>query len=375
MKQLTLRITCAAALLAAAPLAGAQAGGVTLYGLIDAAVGRFDGAPTGVKSSDAATWQLANGGMSTSHFGLRGSEDLGGGWIASFELSSFLRVDSGLPGRSDAVGPPVNVGADGFWSRAAWVGLGSAGFGRVRLGNLTTLLFVNSITSNAFGDSTVFSPVNLVTFIGSPLSGGTGWTNTVQYDSPVLGGFSASAALSAGEGKGGRNGALRMAWSGGPAALSLAWQQVEKDPSTFADGTSANDTRAWQLAGSWDFQAVKLFAHLGEIDNRGTEAAPLSVKYRLWDLSASVPVGAGRVLAGYARRKTDDTPAPVPATAAGGNVEREVFTLGYDHHLSKRTDVYAMWSSDRTLTRPLPAPPVVVQARGQGLGVGLRHRF
>lgn len=369
------RALATASLAALAGPAAAQSTDITLYGLIDATAGSFKGAPAGVNAGDLRSKQLVNGGMSTSHFGVRGSEDLGGGWSASFELSSFLRADTGVAGRNDAIGAPVNVAADPFWARAAWVGLGSNSLGRVRLGNATSLLFVNSITSNAFGDSTVFSPINLVTFIGSPLSGGTGWTNSVVYDSPRFGGFSVSAALSASENQGGRNSAWRAAWSDGPAAVSLAWQDVKKNPATFADGTSANNTRSWQLAGSYDFKTVKVWAHVGRIDNRGTEAAPVSVSYKIWDLSAAVPLGSGRLLAGVANRKTGDTPSPVPATAAGGNVKRQVVTVGYDHDLSKRTDLYAMWMSDSTDTRTLPAPPTVIAASGRSLGVGLRHRF
>lgn len=360
--------------LAASHASAQQAGGVTLYGLIDASVGSFQGAASGVNRNDLKTKQMVNGGMSTSHFGLRGSEDLGGGLSVSFELSSFIRTDTGTAGRNDAIGAPVNVAADPFWSRASWVGIGSASLGRVRLGNLTSLLFLNSITSNAFADSTVFSPLNLVTFIGGPLTGGTGWTNTVLYDSPRLAGFTFSAAVSAAESQGGRNGAVRAAWSQGPVAVSLAWQDVKKNPSTFADGTSPNNTRSWQLAASYDFQVVKLWGHVGRIDNRGTETAPASVSYDVWDLSAAVPLGGGKLLAGLASRKTGDTPAPVPATAAGGNVKRQVFTLGYDLDLSRRTDLYAMWMSDRTDTRTLPTP-TVLSARGSNLGVGVRHRF
>ncbi len=374
------RRTAAALLLAAPLLAHAQAPapaghGVTMYGLLDAAVGTFQGASTGVKRGDESIKQLLNGGMSTSHFGLRGSEDLGGGLVAAFELSSFIRVDTGLPGRSDAIGPPVSVAADPFWARAAWVSLGSATLGRVRLGTASTPMFVNSITSNAFGDSTVFSPLNLVTFIGSPLSGGTGWNNLVAWDTPRLAGVVATLAVAASEGQGGRNSGLRVAWSRGPAALSFAWQSVEKNPATFADGTSANNTRAWQIAGSWDFQVVKLWAHLGGIDNRGTEAAPQDVGYRITEISAAVPMGAGRLLAGVAQRSTSDTPSPVPATAAGGNLKRRVATLGYEHLLSRRTDVYAMALHDSTETRTLPAPPTAVSASGRSLAVGVRHRF
>ncbi len=349
--------------------------GLQLYGLMDATVGRFASPAGGVNAQDRAVTKLDGGGMSTSHWGVRGTEDLGGGLSAQFELSSFVRNDSGATGRSDALPAPVNVAADPVFSRAAWVGVGHRNWGRVRLGNVTSLLFLNAITSNAFGDSTVLGPLNLVTFIGSPLTGGTGWANSVVYDTPNLAGFNAAVAHALSEGQGGGNSAARLAYAQGPWAASLAWQSVKKNPGTFADGTSPNDTRAWQLAASYDFEVVKLFAHLGRIENRGTATTPLNVAYRVWDVSAAVPVGAGRVLAGYAVRRTSDPVGPVPATVAGGNVERKVFTLGYDYFLSKRTDLYAMVMRDSTQTRTLPAPPSVVSAQGTSFAVGVRHRF
>lgn len=356
----------------AQPAAGT---GLQLYGLVDAAVGRFAGPAAGINAQDRAVTKLDGGGMSTSHWGVRGTEDMGGGLSAQFELSSFVRNDSGATGRSDALPAPVNVAADPVFSRAAWVGVSHRDWGRVRLGNVTSLLFLNSITSNAFGDSTVLGPLNLVTFIGSPLTGGTAWANSVVYDSPNIAGFSTSVAHAISEGQGGGNSAARLVYAQGPWAASLAWQSVKKNPGTFADGTSPNDTSAWQLAASYDFEVVKLFAHLGRINNRGTAATPLNVAYRVWDVSASVPVGAGRVLAGYAVRRTSDTVGPVPATVAGGNVERKVFTLGYDYFLSKRTDLYAMVMRDSTQTRTLPPPPSVVSAQGASFAVGVRHRF
>lgn len=155
----------------------------------------------------------------------------------------------------------------------------------------------------------------------------------------------------------------------------MAWQSAKKNPSTFAEGTSPNNTRAWQLAASYDFDVVKLFAHLGRIESRGTATTPLNVSYRVWDISASVPMGAGRLLAGYAVRRSSDTVGPVPATVAGGNVERKLFTVGYDYFLSKRTDLYAMVMRDYTQTRTLPAPPSVVSAQGTTWALGVRHRF
>lgn len=371
----TATLSTAALAAHAQPAPPAQGPGLQLYGLVDAAVGRFASPAGGVNAQDRAVTKLDGGGMSTSHWGVRGNEDLGDGLSAQFELSSFVRNDSGATGRSDALPAPVSVAADPVFSRAAWVGLAHPRWGRVRAGNVTSLLFLNAITSNAFGDSTVFGPLNLTTFIGGPLTGGTAWANSVVYDSPHFAGFNGSVAHSISEGLGGGNSAARLAYAQGPMAASMAWQSVQKNPTTFADGTSANNTRAWQLAASYDFEVVKLFAHVGRIENRGTATTPLNVSYRVWDVSASMPVGAGRVLAGYAARRTGDTVGPVPATLTGGNVERRVFTVGYDYFLSKRTDLYAMVMRDSTQTRTLPAPPSVVSAQGTSFAVGVRHRF
>ena len=372
MKRHSLLIVAALTTLSGAAIAQSS---VTIFGTVDAMAARFNGSNTGVNALDQATTRVEGGGMSTSNFGFRGSEDLGGGMAASFELSSFIRNDTGELGRSGAIGAPVNVSADPAFSRSSWVGLSSKSLGRLRLGNGTTLMFVSSITSNAFGDSVIFSPINLVTFIGGPITGGTGWTNQVMYDSPNMAGFGLGAAYSASEGQGGRNAAVRASYAGGPLSGSFAYQDVKKNPITFADGTSPNNTKSWLMSGAYDFKMVKVFAHLGGIQNSGTEAAPLNVRYRIWDISASIPVGAGKVLVGYAKRKTDDAVGPVPATVAGGNKERQVFSLGYDYSLSKRTDIYLMLAHDRTVTNTLPVPPRFVTATGSNIGIGIRHSF
>lgn len=348
---------------------------VTVFGTLDAMVAKIDGANTGINASSSSTYKVEGGGMSTSNLGFRGTEDLGGGLSASFELSSFIRNDTGELGRSGAIGAPVNVAADPAFSRTSWVGVSGKSWGRLRLGSGTSLMFFSSIISNAFGDSVMFSPLNLVTFMGGPLTGGTGWTNQVMVDSPNLSGFGVGAAYSASEGQGGRNAALRLGYSGGPLSGSLALQSVKKNPLTFADGTSSNNTESWLLAGAYDFKTVKVFAHLGQIQNQGTEAAPLNVRYKLWELSAAVPVGQGKVLLGYAARKTGDAVGPVPASVAGGNKERQVFSAGYDYLLSKRTDLYVMVAHDRTVTNTLPAPPKLVSASGSNVGFGIRHSF
>ena len=160
-----------------------------------------------------------------------------------------------------------------------------------------------------------------------------------------------------------------------PFAASAVWQSVKKNPVTFADGTTSSDVKTWMVGGSYDFSAVKVFAHYGQLQNNGTETAPADVNYKIYEVSGHVPIGTGFLVFGYAQRKTNDTPAPAPATVAGGSIKRQVATVGYDYFLSKRTDIYAMAMNDRTQTLTLPAPFTIVNANGTSWGVGLRHRF
>ena len=119
MKKRKSHLALAAALLALAATAQAQTSKVSLYGLIDASAGSSK-APGGaaIKSADS-------GKMSTSYFGLSGTEDLGGGLSAFFTIDSFMRADVGNSGRFNG---------DNFWARNAYVGLKSDAFGTIRAG-------------------------------------------------------------------------------------------------------------------------------------------------------------------------------------------------------------------------------------------------
>jgi predicted porin len=346
-----------------------------VFGMLDAMAGKFKGANTGVDSVDKAINKLDAGGLSTSYIGIRGCRDLAGGIAASFELASFVRNDSGEYGRADAFGAPVNVSRDPFWSRAAWIGLASERYGRIRIGNITTQMFINSVTSNAFGDSTVLSPINLLMFVNGPMSGGTSWTHSIVYDTPIWNGLSANVAAAASEGQNGANYAGRLSYKQGPLASSVAWQGVKKNPLTFADGTSANNTRTVLWSGSYDFKVAKVFANLGEVINEGTEAAPANIRYKIWSVSSQVPLAGGKVLLAYASRDTDDHVGLIPATAPGGNKTRKVLSIGYDYNLGDQTDVYLVGLHDQTVSNVLPGPGRLLTATGNGIGLGVRYRF
>jgi predicted porin len=315
----------AAIALAASP-ALAQSS-VTAFGLIDLSVG------TGKAAGTAASLKtLDSGKMTTSHFGFRGMEDLGGGLAATFQLEGFLRADAGMSGRSNT---------DNFWARNANVGLTSKEWGTLKMGRNTTTLFVAALNFNAFGDSFGYSPTIRHIFTSGTVTGDSGWSDSVLYTTPNYGGFTASAFVAAGEGSGGRNVAASGTYVNGPLAGALVYQKVQKD-------AAVDDTSVWMANGSYDLGAVKLFGQYAKAENLTRR-----VDYKIAEVGASVPIGAGKLLAQYGEIS--------PSAGAG----RKTWTVGYDYWLSKRTDVYLMGMSDK----------IENQANGHSVSLGMRHRF
>ena len=144
---------------------------VTLYGVADVFLGS-------VKNTDALGASLTQtvldaGGVSHNRWGLKGSEDLGGGLKANFNFEQGFSMDKGA---ADAAGQMFN--------RYAWVGL-SGNFGEVKLGKTGTAYDDVNGAANAVFDSGL-SPANYVF-----ASTGYTWTpaNSIMYVTPTFGGF------------------------------------------------------------------------------------------------------------------------------------------------------------------------------------------
>ncbi|WP_338415768.1 porin [uncultured Sphaerotilus sp.] len=301
---------------------------VNLYGLIDLSVGS-NKAPGGVRQRD-----VDSGKMTTSYLGFSATEDLGSGLSAVVRMEHFLRADTGEAGR---------FGGDAFWARNAYVGLSSKAAGTVTLGRNTTPLFVSTLRMNAFGDSFGYSPSIRHFFTSGTVTGDTGWSDSVLYMSPRWGGFSFALIGALGEGSNGRNWGVNAGYADGPVAATVTMQSVKKD-----GATPVADTRTWQVGGSYDFGAAKLFGQYGRVKNE-----TVVNQYRITEIGAKVPVGAGAVLAQWGQIKPDT------------GAKRDTLSLGYDHSLSKRTDVYTVAMRDH----------VAGLSTGLSYALGVRHRF
>ena len=96
MKKLTLVATAALGLLSASATMAQST--VTLYGLLDGGFNHVSGLKNGSFNG------IASGIMEGSRFGLRGSEDLGGGYKAIFTLENRLELDTGSVSNRPASG-------------------------------------------------------------------------------------------------------------------------------------------------------------------------------------------------------------------------------------------------------------------------------
>lgn len=316
---------------------------VQLNGVIDLFAGQRQ------LSGAAKITRVDSGGLTTSRWGVDGTEDLGGGLKATFALSGFVRVDTGESGRT-----PV----DRQWSRFAYVGL-QGGWGALRLGRLGTPTFGNAIRFSPFADSTTFGPYMthvytggqpLVTPMNSPDSAAD---NSIAYLMPNVGGFSGSVMLSMGEttGKGDRLIAAG-AYGAGPFAVGLGTERV-KAPHSLPTGVSQIDNT--QAGISFDLQVVKLFGTYST-----SEMSLVAGKRELdtWQAGLTAPIGgAGLLKLAYATTTKSET--------ALADVKRDTLALGYDHALSKRTDLYLVGMRDK----------VTKLASGTTLVGGVRHRF
>ncbi|GLS15764.1 porin [Hydrogenophaga electricum] len=296
----------ALAVLAASGAAMAQSS-VTLYGIADLAVVKEKG--------ESAT--MASGGVNTSRWGLKGSEDLGGGLKANFTFEQGVDLTSGA--------------ASGF-NRQAWVGL-SGGFGEVKLGKTwnayddivgaTSPLFDSAyLTTNNFALSYALEA-------GNPNKG-------VYYATPSFGGVSGAVSTTFKEGDdNARVNAFHVKYEGGPVFVGFAYEQQKSD---------LGDLKLSRLQGSYDLGAAKLLASYGQVKD-------LSKDYTL---GVDVPLSAALTLsAGYTQSKLDGT-------------DLKPGTVGVAAHyaLSKRTSVYTGFNKDNKDA-----------GDGNRFALGLKHTF
>lgn len=279
----------------------AQTNGVTLYGIVDLGMRHGSGLTASNAASAGSTDSLGSGINTTSRWGLRGTEDLGGGAKAVFQLESGLNADTGAP-----------ANASKYFDRASWLGL-QGGWGTLALGRQTTTLAdaispVDPLGMRFAGFNpsigvAALSQHGLGIEFGSAgsTSGSYRLDNAVKYTGR-FGGFTARAMLGLGE---------------------------------VASQTSALSSRGLGLAyAAGGFTVSSAFQTFKAADQRTLDGATLGVAYR-WDTL--------RLAANAARSKAE--------TAAGKHTVQRVMSAGATWSITPQTDLTAAYYKvDRTRT-------------------------
>lgn len=333
----------ALAVLAASGAAMAQSS-VTLYGRVDAYVGTLkDTLTSTTTASNPSQTVLNSGGISTSMWGLKGTEDLGGGLKANFQLEQQITLDTG-------------AAAD--FSRHAWVGL-SGGFGEVLLGKTYNAYHSFRASVNNTGDLNM-SPTGDVWKVGGSQRDYTNnFNNQIRYNSPTFGGVSAAVSYSFGEDKTTTASAndkfgLNVKYANGPLVVGYAYQS--EDTQT----TVARDVKYNFVGGSYDFGVAKVVAGYNTT-KRVIVTGAVEEKDKEYQLGVQAPFGPVNVYVGYAAAKVENAAGATVAKASG-------YALVGTYDMSKRTTLYAGYKS---------VTEKVIAGAGEKkqLSVGVRHTF
>ncbi|MDR5814544.1 MULTISPECIES: porin [unclassified Caballeronia] len=320
---------------------------VTLYGIIDAGFVYTNNA-NGQKQ-----YQMNSGNLQGSRWGLRGTEDLGGGLKAIFVLENGFNVFNGRLGQGGAE-----------FGRQAYVGLGSTQFGTVTLGrqydsvvDYTGAFEVGSQWASYFGAH----PGDL-----DNLNNSNRVNNAVKYTSANYAGFTFGGLYSLGGNAGQFN--RNQIWSvgagyaQGPLQLGAGYLNV-KDPNySFFGNTPSSSATASNMAASRVYSGFASAKTQQVISAGGAYtfgAATVGATYsntQFKDVASEA--GTGLNPAGYTggsgkfhnaeiNFKYQLTPALLLGVAYDytkgyglGDAKYHQAMLGADYFLSKRTDVY-----------------------------------
>jgi len=285
----------ALAVLAASGASFAQSS-VTLYGVADVWLGssKVESNVNGVNSSLTST-KLDSGGINTSRFGFKGSEDLGGGLKANFQLEQGINVDTGAQGHAGVA-----------FDRQSWVGL-SGGFGEVQLGKTWSPYDDVRSSNNDTFNANIAASFN--TWVGYQ----DRLNNSIKYQSPTFSGFSGAVSYSLGEDKTATASASRIAaisakYAGGPVSVGVAYQEQTQ--------TGGVNSAFNALPG---MGSTNLFGLAPQL------AASFTGKTKYALINGSYDFGVAKLIGGYNKVKQD-----VNATTGAGNYEANEFNLGVE---------------------------------------------
>ena len=312
---------------------------VTRSGRVDLSVNK------GVGTADKA---ISNG--SGSRLGMRGSEDLGGGMAAIFNIETRFDADTGAAQSFNVLMPSGTTTGNRFWGARSLVGL-KGGFGQLTLGREYTTAFLGSqLINDPWGWDTVVSGTPGAGLNAALTGGGIA---RVRNDSAAtynfsMSGFSFGAQMAEATDTINRfqkkpyN--FSAGYAGGPFTANFGYEKTGQVGAAAAQWTT--------VGGSFNMGVAKLGASFG------TGKTVANAKNQSLMVTATAALGQGELRASVGQLTTD------PAGAVGKSDLAKGFGLGYHYALSKRTTLYTDYVRN-----------TAVATQKTGYDFGIKHNF
>ncbi|MBB3258102.1 GBP family porin [Paraburkholderia bannensis] len=373
--------TLSALAVAAASFAGAAhaQNTVTLYGLIDAGVMYTS------NQSGSSNVQQTSGALNGSRWGLRGSEDLGGGLKTIFVLESGFSISNGTAKQGSRM-----------FGRQAFVGLSSDQAGTVTLGRQYDSVVDNlgglALNGTQYGGTIASHPYD-----NDNLNNSFRVSNSLKYQSVNYGGLKFNALYGFSNSAGGfsnnRAYSVGATYTFGGLKAGAGYLQLNNSGSTINSSGAVSDDATFTASRQRTYGAGLNYAfgaanvgfvftqtQLGNLtainsSNAGatTSLTGNSARFSNYEINARYAFTPAFTLSG-AYTYTD-------ASLEGVSPKYHQFTLQADYALSKRTDVYAEGAYQRVVDGEgkIHADIMGVSASNSNsqavATVGIRHRF
>lgn len=318
---------------------------VTLYGLV---FGTLEWVEAKGRTPVASRTRVED---NSSRFGIRGTEDLGGGLKAFFQLETGFRIDSNNTT---------------FAARNSAVGL-QGGFGSFLMGRWDSPYKVAGYPAD---------PWNLLTLAGywNTIQDGGNFgrrpQNVVQYWTPTIAGFSARIAATANEGKTAtanpRDLSAMIGYSRGPLVLNIAWEEHQDQVGSTT--TAGAKEEGFMIVGAFTFGSLKIAAVGEEIKKTGR------TKQKNWYVSAKQSFGSHALVGTLGNSKDGDL-------AGRAQPETDTYSIAYEYRFTRRTSVHLMYAkvdNNDVGVRNFPLLPVPNVGPGSdphGFSFGILHTF
>ena len=289
---------------------------VTLYGRLNVTVERQ-------KIGTVNDWKLQN---SSSRFGLKGSEDLGGGMKAGFQLESGFNPTNG-------------TASSPFWSRQSEVNL-SGGFGKVRLGNFTSeAYYATADYVSMHNHDTGTSSDAFYAYLGRN-------TGKVGYRTPTFGGATVDASVTEG-GSLNRTYDFAFNYDAGPLHLGAGYEK---------NSPTNKNAKEFAVRGLYEMGAFTFGAYI----QRDTDGYGINFGNRTTTrFSGMYAMGNTEFHANFGH-------AGDYSKLAGDQAANQ-YTLGINQNLSKRTKIYGFYTKI--------ADKGTIYGDFSSIAIGVRHNF